>query len=149
MPILDLLAILCVGPLVGNELAVSLFVNPAMWKLDDSSQAKALSLLARSLGKVMPFWYILSLLLLVADAYGRRHDTHVQLLYAAIFIWIVAILYTVTLLVPINNRIARLNPDSLPSGWRSEHLKWDTFHRWRVLLLATAMVCMGWTIARV
>lgn len=146
MPLLDLIAILCIGPLVGNELAVSLFVNPAIRRLDEPAQAKVLSLLARSLGKAMPFWYILSLLLLIAEAYVRRHGAHARLLDAAVSIWIVAIVYTVTLLVPINNRIAQLNSDSLPSGWRSEHVKWDALHRWRVLMLATAMACFVWSI---
>jgi hypothetical protein len=69
MPILDLITVLCLGLMIGNELCLSLFVNPALWKLDSSPQAKAVSLLARSLGKVMPFWYALCLLLLIAEAY--------------------------------------------------------------------------------
>jgi hypothetical protein len=68
---LDLFTILCLGLLTGNELAVSLFVNPAIWKLNESAQAQALSLLARSLGKVMPIWYALCLVLLIAEAYVR------------------------------------------------------------------------------
>jgi hypothetical protein len=57
MPMLDLITVLCVGLMTGNELAVSLFVNPAIWKLEEAPQARALSLLAQSLGKTMPFWY--------------------------------------------------------------------------------------------
>jgi hypothetical protein len=57
MLFLDILTILCAGLMIGNELAVSLFVNPVIWKLEDRSQAKALSLFAGTLGKVMPFWY--------------------------------------------------------------------------------------------
>jgi hypothetical protein len=32
---LDLFTILCLGLLTANELAVSLFVNPAIWKLPE------------------------------------------------------------------------------------------------------------------
>jgi uncharacterized membrane protein len=142
MPILDLITIVCVGLMTGNELAVSAFVNPTLWKLDESSQAKALSLLARSLGRVMPFWYVLSLALLIAEAYIRRHDAHPHSLHGAVSIWIFAIVYTVTLLVPINNRIARLDSASVFPNWQKEHAKWDALHRWRILMLAVAMVCL-------
>ncbi len=62
MLFLDVLTILCTGLMIGNELAVSLFVNPVIWQLEEGSQAKALSLFAGILGKVMPFWYALCLL---------------------------------------------------------------------------------------
>jgi uncharacterized membrane protein len=135
---LDLFAILCLGLLTGNELAVSLFVNPAIWKLNESAQAQALSLLARSLGKVMPIWYALCLVLLIVEAYFRRNSPHVHLLHGAVILWIAAIVYTVSTLVPINNRIARLDLASLPPGWRQEHRRWDRLHRWRIGMLAIA-----------
>jgi uncharacterized membrane protein len=137
MHLLDILTILCTGLMIGNELAVSLFINPALWQLDEHAQTKALSLLARSLGKAMPFWYALCLVLLIAEAYLRRHEPALTPLLVATAIWIAVILYTVTTLVPINNRIAAA---SLPTQWRSEHKKWDTLHRWRILFLIVAMV---------
>ena len=141
MLFLDVLTILCAGLMIGNELAVSLFVNPVIWKLEDRSQAKALSLFAGTLGKVMPFWYALCLVLMVVEAYLRRHQPALTLLLVAVAIWIAIIVYTVTTLVPINNRIARL-ADGLPEGWRQEHKRWDTYHRWRILSLVIAMVCL-------
>jgi len=33
--LLDVMTILCAGLMIGNELAVSLFVNPVIWKLED------------------------------------------------------------------------------------------------------------------
>lgn len=146
MAILDLVTILCLGLMIGNELAVSLFVNPALWKLPPSPQAQALSLLARSLGKAMPFWYLLCFVLLIAEAYLRRHSVYAHLLDAAVAIWVLAIIYTVTFLVPINNRIARLDLASPFSGWQNEHVRWDTLHRWRIFMLVTAMACLVWSI---
>ncbi len=61
MHLLDTMTITFTGLMVGNELAVSAFVNPAMWQLESGPQARGLSLLARSLGRVMPFWYGLCL----------------------------------------------------------------------------------------
>jgi hypothetical protein len=147
MLFLDILTILCAGLMIGNELAVSLFVNPVIWKLEDRSQAKALSLFAGTLGKVMPFWYALCLVLMVVEAYLRRHQPGLTLLLIAAAIWIAIIVYTVTTLVPINNRIARL-AGALPEGWREEHKRWDTYHRWRILALMIAMVCLAWGILR-
>ena len=141
MLFLDVLTILCTGLMIGNELAVSLFVNPVIWQLEERSQAKALSLFAGILGKVMPFWYALCLLLMVAETYLRRHQPALALLLIAVAIWIAIIIYSVTALVPINNRIAGL-ADRLPEGWRQEPKRWDTYHRWRILLLVIAMVCL-------
>jgi hypothetical protein len=86
MLFLDVLTILCAGLMIGNELAVSLFVNPVIWKLEDRSQAKALSLFAGTLGKVMPLWYALCLVLMVVEAYLRRHQPGLTLLLMAVAI---------------------------------------------------------------
>jgi uncharacterized membrane protein len=145
MLFLNVLTILCTGLMIGNELAVSLFVNPVVWQLEDRSQAKALSLFAGILGKVMPFWYAWCLTLMIAETYLLRHRPGLTLLLIAVVIWIAIIVYTVTTLVPINNRIARLG-DGLPEGWRQEHKRWDMYHRWRILSLVIAMVCLVWGI---
>jgi uncharacterized membrane protein len=147
--ILDLLTILCLGLMTGNELAVSLFVNPAIWKLDESPQAQALSLLARSLGKVMPLWYALCLVLLVVEAYVRRNGPHAQLLQGAVVLWIVTIVYTISTLVPINNRIARLDHALPAAGWNLEHRRWDKLHRWRIGMLTVATASLVWSIVSV
>jgi uncharacterized membrane protein len=145
MLFLNVLTILCTGLMIGNELTVSLFVNPVVWQLEDRSQAKALSLFAGILGKVMPFWYAWCLALVIAETYLLRHRPGLTLLLIAVVIWIAIIVYTVTTLVPINNRIARLG-DGLPEGWRQEHKRWDMYHRWRILSLVIAMVCLVWGI---
>jgi len=149
MQALDLFAILCLGLLTGNELAVSLFVNPAIWKLNESAQAHALRLLARSLGKVMPLWYALCLVLLIVESYVRRTSQYAPLLYVAVFLWIVSIVFTVSTLVPINNRIARLELASLPAGWSQEHRKWDGLHRWRIGMVAIATALLVWSLVAV
>jgi|SRR5579859_1529818 len=141
MLFLDTLTILCTGLMIGNELAFSLFVNPVVWQLEERSQAKALSLFAGILGKVMPFWYALCLILMIAETYLRRHERALGFLLIAIAIWIAMIVYSVTTLVPINNRIAGL-ANHLPEGWRQEHKRWDTYHRWRILSLVIAIVCL-------
>jgi uncharacterized membrane protein len=142
MYLLDVVTILCTGFMIGNELAVSLFINPVVWQLDEQAQTRALSLFARLLGKAMPFWYVASLILLVAEAYLRRHEPAFTLLLAAVAIWAAAILYTLFTLLPINNRIATLATTAPPAGWQREHKKWNTLHIWRIVMLTVAMVCL-------
>jgi|ERR1700678_59139 uncharacterized membrane protein len=142
MGVLDLITILLSSTLAGVELAVSWFFNPAIWQLDDRPQATALSLLARSLGKLMPFWYVLCFVLLSVEAYLRRHSPSHIFGLVALAIWLATILYTITTLVPINNRIAALTPASLPPTWKQDHKRWDTLHRWRILLLIIAVICL-------
>src|SRR5882724_10187894 len=108
MHLLDTITITFAGLMVGNELALSAFVNPAVWQLESGPQAQGLSILARSLGRAMPFWYSLCLALLVLESILHRHQTAVVPLLAATLIWAGVIVYTVTMLVPINNRIAAL-----------------------------------------
>jgi len=88
MRALGILTVLCASLMTGSELAVSVFVNPAIWKLDDRAQAGEL---ARSMGKVMPFWYGAALLLLGTEAYQGRGDAGGRLLLAATLIWLVTI----------------------------------------------------------
>jgi uncharacterized membrane protein len=135
--------------MTGNEVAISCFANPAIWQLDESPQAQALSLLARSLGKVMPFWYVLCLVLLTVEAYVRRNGPHAQLLQGAVVLWIITIVYTISILVPINNRIARLDHALPPAGWKLEHRKWDKLHRWRIGMLTVATALLVWSIVSV
>lgn len=146
MRLFDTLAILCLGLMIGNEFAVSAFVNPVIWKLNDDAQAKALSLFARLLGKAMPVWYATCLALMIGEAYQRRHEPALTLFLIAVAIWIAIILYTVFRLLPINNRIASLAVGALPVGWLQQHKKWDMLHRWRILFLVAAMSCLVYGI---
>ena len=108
MHVLDTIAIVSIGLLVGNELAISAFVNPAIWQLENGPQAQGLSILARSLGRVMPVWYGLCLVLLALEWSVHRQTAASVPLLAATLIWTAVIVFTITMLVPINNRIASL-----------------------------------------
>jgi uncharacterized membrane protein len=143
---LGLFTILCVGIMTGNEFAVSAFVNPAIWQLDQPAQARAASLFARSLGKVMPIWYALSLVLLIAEAIVRRHSGAVSFLYAAVALLALSVVFSIGLLVPINNRIARLETNSPDPRWREDHKRWDNLHRIRIAMLVAALALLVWSV---
>src|ERR1700733_7322730 len=142
MHFLDTITILFAGFMVGNELAVSAFFNPAVWQLEAGPQAQGLSLLARSLGRAMPVWYGLCLALLAFESFLHRHQPALIPLLMATIIWAAVIVFTVRMLVPINNRIASLNTAALTPGWKHDHKRWDTLHRLRILLLTVALLAL-------
>jgi len=125
---------------------VSVFFNPAVWRLESVPQALGLSLLARSLGRVMPFWYSLCLALLALESFLRRHQPALVPLLTATLIWVGVIVFTIGMLVPINNRIASLNAVALTPGWKEDHKKWDSLHRVRILLLAVAFFILTYAL---
>jgi uncharacterized membrane protein len=138
---LDIVTVVSLGLLIGTEFAVSAFVNPVLWKLEDRMQARAVNLFAVRFGGAMPFWYALNLLLLILEAVIRRHEPGLALLIASCCIWIAVILATVLFLVPINNRMARLDSDSFSQEAKREHKRWDTLHRLRIVAILAAFVC--------
>ena len=140
MHLLNIITIISAGLMTGNELAVSAFVNPALRRLESGPQAQALSILARSLGRAMPVWYCLCFALLLIESFLRRHQTMLVPFLTAIAIWAAAILFSIFVLVPINNRIASLNAAAPAAGWERDHRKWDVLHHVRILLLIIALL---------
>ena len=140
MNLLKIATILCVGLLIGAEFAVSAFINPVVWKLDLAAQARAFQLFGRRFGRAMPVWYVASLLLLVSETITHRHESHVGLLDVAIAFWGAAIALSLLSLVPINNRIVRMDADGFTESAQRELRKWDFLHRVRVSLLTAAMI---------
>jgi len=146
MHLLDTITITLAGLMVGSELAVSAFVNPAVWRLERGPPALGLSLLARSLGRVMPFWYSLCLALFALESFLHRHEPALVPLLTATLIWVGVIVFTIRMLVPINNRIASLNTEAPTPGWKEDHKKWDSLHRVRILLLAVAFFILTYAL---
>ncbi len=141
---LELAAIVVAGTMVGNELAVAIFFHPRISALDDATHVRAAQALAAALGRAMPFWYALTLLLSVAVAFLARPagaPGH-RLALAAASLFAAMIIYTVLLPVPINNQVARWQPESLPANWRELRRRWDTLHAVRVGVLLIALILL-------
>jgi hypothetical protein len=142
LTILEALAVVTAGMMTGNELCVSIF-HEQLRQMEDRAQFDLGQKSAAVFGKVMPFWYAATLLLSGAVAYSLRgagREARLADLAAALFL--VSIVYTVTLLVPINTRIASWHWDTRPSDWVQARQTWDTRHLLRVFLLAVALVCL-------
>jgi hypothetical protein len=140
MNLLNVATILCIGLLIGAEFAVSAFVNPVINKLDLAAKAEATRLFARLLGAVMPVWYIASLLLLLSETIIHLHNSLIVWLGVAVAFWSAAIALSLVSLVPIANRLARMDADGWTESAQREHRKWDALHRVRVFALAVAMI---------
>lgn len=140
--ILDMLSIVSIGLMVGTEFAVSAFINPILAKLEPSAEAHATALFAKKLGFVMPFWYVLNFVLLITEVVIHRHVSGLGWFTAAPILWAVVIAFTLLILVPINNRIAAMEPVGFSDRLRQEQRRWELLHRWRVLLLSLAMVSL-------
>jgi uncharacterized membrane protein len=130
--------------MAGCELAIAAFIHPTLDTLPDAVHLPAASAIARVMGKVMPFWYALTSLLTVAEGAIHWHDSGRLpiLIVLSAGLWILVIVYTITTLVPINNRIASWEKSAPPADWRSYRSRWDLLHRWRVVLLTIAFVLL-------
>jgi hypothetical protein len=92
----------------------------------------------------MPFWYALTLLLSLATTF-IAHTTWSKSWWLALgscALFAIMIIYSLLLPVPINNQIARWQPDSLPANWRELRRRWDTLHAVRVGFLIIALVLL-------
>ncbi|CAN5750691.1 DUF1772 domain-containing protein [soil metagenome] len=132
-----IVAMVVTGPLVGIELGVAAVVNPLAAKLPDSGFRVVRSGGSRWLGALMPFWYVGTLVLLIAVVVTSDSGAAV----AATVVMGLAVLLTVTILVPINTRVGRWATDADVD--RGLTRRWDTFHWARVGLLALVLVLLA------
>jgi hypothetical protein len=146
--IIKVLAVVITGPLAGVEFGVAAFTNPIFARLPEEAFRAARSDGSRLLGKVMPFWYVATLLVLIAAA----------VLSASVLVGVAAtlmaavVLLTVTVLVPINNRIGgwsaedAWSADEEPS--RNLARQWDRLHWLRVAGLLVIVVLVTVALAQ-
>jgi uncharacterized membrane protein len=139
--VLNTFAIVVAGLMVGSEVAIAVFVHPTLDRQPDDVHLPVSVALARVMGRVMPFWYALVLLLTLGEVYlGWRETGHLPVwLVTSALLWALAIVYSISALVPINNRIASWDKVAAPSDWKTFRSRWDLLHRWRVVLLAVAL----------
>jgi len=140
MEVLNAAAIMVAGLMIGCELAIAAFIHPTLDKLPDEAHLPVASAIARVLGTVMPFWYNLTFLLTLAEVFLRWHQSGrvpVWIATSAV-LWLLASVYSLIALVPVNNRIKSWETTAPPADWKTYRHRWDMHHRWRVALLTVA-----------
>ena len=128
------------GIMVGVEFAVAVFVNPILLRLPVGSWIAATADGGRVLGRVMPFWYIGSLLLTAGLAAAKWGGPAGDAAVAAAALLIVSVVMSVTLLVPINNRVITWTADDHPADYREQHQRWNRLHYARVAVIVAGFV---------
>jgi hypothetical protein len=139
---LAIVAATVVGTMVGVEFAVAVFVNPMLLRLPAGAALEARADGARVLGRVMPFWYVGSLLLtagLAAATWGRP-TAGAGAATAAAALLAVSVVMSVALLVPIANRSATWTANDHPDDYREQTQRWDRLHYARVAIIIAAFV---------
>ena len=143
MHIFNIATLFAVLTLVGVELSVSAFVNPAAWRLAPEPQLGLLSRLAFVLGKVMPVCYPACAVLFGLQTGLHWHEPGIGFLLAADVIWAIVCVATILLLVPLNRRVAERSAD-----WQASHSTWDRRHRVRIAALAITALLLAYFLVR-
>lgn len=142
--ILQLPAILVLGLMCGSELNVAVFVHPTLNRQPSEVHTLLRSSLARLFGKVMPFWMTGSALLKATLLLPFEHLDKVawRLSAVAFAMQVFAVLFSLVAPVPINNRISKWTPESLPGDWRAQEHRWDVYHWLRTFGLIGAFAIL-------
>ncbi|WP_067967157.1 anthrone oxygenase family protein [Mycolicibacter icosiumassiliensis] len=137
--IVEILAVVVVGILVGAEFSVAAFFRPILGRLPDDAFWAARGDGAGLLGKVMPFWYLASFVLLVAV--GVVADSQRWLIGVGAGLMAAVVMLSVMVLVPINNKIAAWRTTDDVS--RALAARWDRLHWLRVAMLVVILVLLA------
>lgn len=130
------------GVMVGVEFSVVAFTSPTVLRLPVGAALEALAEGARKGGRVMPFWYLGSLILTVWLTVVKWGGLAGGAGVAAIALLLVSVVMSLIVLVPINNRTATWTADNHPADWREQYLRWDRWHWARVAVIVAAFVLL-------
>ena len=143
--ILHLVALLVLGLMCGSELNVALFSHPVLKKQPLETHILVRSSIAVLLGRVMPFWMagsaLLNLLLILP--FEHLNESVWRLAAVAFVIQALAVVFSLVALVPINNRIAKWTPKSIPEDWSAQEHRWDVYHLVRTCGLVVAFALLS------
>lgn len=132
------------GLMCGSELNVGLFAHPLMSRQPLAVHVPMRAGFAALFGRVMPFWMsgstLLNLLLLLP--FMRLSETAWRLAAVAFAIQLACVVFSLLAPVPINNRIMRWTPESLPEDWKAQEQRWDSYHAFRTFALILAFIAL-------
>jgi Domain of unknown function (DUF1772) len=144
---LQILAVWELGLMCGSELSVAAFAHPVLkLQLLDAHIAVRASL-ARLFGRVMPLWMAGSTLLnlFLVLPFHRLKSPVWRPNVIALAIQVLAVLFSLVGPVPINSRVAKWTPGSLPGDWQEQERRWDLYHWLRTcgLIVAFLLLSLG------
>src|SRR3984885_2705050 len=144
---LQLLAVLVLGLMCGSELNVAAFAHPTFNRQPLDIHIRLRSSWAALFGRTMPFWMAASTLLnlLLLLPFERLSESAWRFAAIAFAIQALAVLFSLVGPVPINNRVIKWTPESLPNDWRAQEHRWDLYHWIRTcgLIVAFALLVLS------
>ena len=149
MQLLLLLALVVLGLMCGSELNIALFAHPTLNRQPLETHTLVRSSFARLLGRVMPFWGAGStvLNLLAVLPIQPMPKPAWQLAVTALGLQVFVVVFSLIAPVPINSRIAKWTPASLPADWQAQEHRWDLYHWFRTGVLIVAFVLLSLSLA--
>jgi uncharacterized membrane protein len=144
---LQLLSVLTLGLMCGSELNVAAFAHPTLNRQPLEVHVRMRASLAALFGRVMPFWMagsaLLNLLLLLP--FEHLNESAWRFAAVAFIIQVFAVVFSLVGPVPINNRILKWTPQSLPEDWQAQEHRWDQYHWLRTcwLIIAFAILVLS------
>jgi hypothetical protein len=141
---LQIAAIVVLGLMCGSELNVAAFGHPLLNRQPLEVHIPVRAALGRLLGRVMPFWMagstLLNLLLLLP--FENLSGMAWRLAAISSAIQVAAVVFSLVGPVPINNRVAKWTPSTLPGDWKAQESRWDTYHWFRTVGLVAALATL-------
>jgi hypothetical protein len=141
--VLAVVTVTVVGLMVGVEFAVAFVIGPILLRLPAGPALAGRADGGRMLGRVMPFWYIGSVILAVALAIVNWGSATATVTIVAAILLMLSVVMSVAFLVPINNRSKTWTEESHPDDWREQSQRWDRLHYGRVALIVAAFVLVA------
>ncbi len=146
---LHLLCVLVLGLMCGSELNVAAFGHPALNSQPLDVHIAVRASFARLFGRVMPFWMasstLLNLVLLLPGIKLSAAAWRFALISCVLQVLVVP--FSLVGPVPINNRIAKWTPTSLPDDWRQQERRWDVYHWFRTCILIVAFAVLAFSLS--
>ena len=142
--IVDVLALLVAGLMVGNELTVALFLHPTISRLADEVHAPSRNCIRRAFRTRYAFLVCRGPVIVrsrglasLACGFGRN-----RIVLGSDALFAIAIVYTLIFPAPLNRRIATWKTASLPSSWHADRRRWDLLHWIRMAILLPALIAL-------
>lgn len=143
MDVLVVAAVVVLGVMVGVEFAVAVFVNPIFDRLPGTAGLAARTDGARVLGRVMPFWYVGALALVLGWMVLAWGSGAVVPLAVGAGLLVLTVVLSLLFLVPINDRARTWSEGDAPADWRAQLARWDRLHHLRTALLVAAFAAVA------
>lgn len=145
---MEILAIILLGTLTGNEFAVGAFFHPLLAQLTDDQHAAGRQGTAKLFGRVAPFWYASTILSLIVSIFLAHCQFQQWLFIFSASLAVGAMLFTFVGPLPINNRIVRWDLNDLSANWKQECKNWDKLHNIRTAILFASLIVFSVGVSR-